>query len=754
MALRLQMKLGVIAETDRAPDSADTIEVVEPTVGSRARSKGHLFLLVTSSVPGPRAREATRLVAEAIKNEYYYDESAGIRVCIVKAIHAANKRLSHVRERSGLGRAGEPGPVGVAIAVVRDNELYVSTVGPAEAYLSRGARLSTLPDPHRDRGLPSADLEPDVWRGEIGVGDQLMLISPNLTGRLGPDELKDALVTLHPQSAMEHLHHRFLAAGGSGSDGAIAIEAAEVSQSRAGRAPVPVRPPEPLAGVPDRSPIPLADSVSGGMAAARASAGRARTAAGGLLGSLVLRVQDMLPNRSLPARRVTPMPTRREMQRRAAVAVLVFIGVAGVLGIAISVLGSHQPSGPIIASVEAGQQALAAARADLDRVSGPGVDLVTNDPKKAETLLKDALEQLKSAEAAGIPLLATQPLRTRAVAFLDRLYGMVDIAPNSLFTFPSETKPDLRALVKGPDGAPYVLDAATASVYRIDLAEKKATIVFREGTKAAGKTQAAPRLLSAGGRDVLILDAKNVLWRWIPADATGKGTTKTVNVLGASEWGDDVIAIGTYLRDAKAGLYNLYVVAPSAQQILAYMPSADGGGYPNTPANRLATARPVSDMTSLYIDGDIYVTEAGTIVRFVGGKSEGWEAEAPPDSAIRTAPTYTLVTSGTGRREGRLYGYDPLNHRVVALGKAKGTYLEQYRLSGDPSFVDIRGWYVEPGGGDLPDTLVWIDPTGLHRAVLEATAVAPGGSASPGASTGTDGSAGPASSPASSGAVP
>ena len=53
MALRLQMKLGVLAERDRLPDSPDTVLVVEPTVGSQARTKGQLYLLVTSMVPGP-----------------------------------------------------------------------------------------------------------------------------------------------------------------------------------------------------------------------------------------------------------------------------------------------------------------------------------------------------------------------------------------------------------------------------------------------------------------------------------------------------------------------------------------------------------------------------------------------------------------------------------------------------------------------------------------------------------------------------
>ena len=39
MAVRLQMKLGVVAEHDRLPDSPDTLVIVEPNVGSVARSK-------------------------------------------------------------------------------------------------------------------------------------------------------------------------------------------------------------------------------------------------------------------------------------------------------------------------------------------------------------------------------------------------------------------------------------------------------------------------------------------------------------------------------------------------------------------------------------------------------------------------------------------------------------------------------------------------------------------------------------------
>ena len=106
----------------------------------------------------------------------------------------------------------------------------------------------TLPAPELVRSGDAADRS--QWRTSIAE----LARCRNVVAKLGPDELKDAMVTLHPQSAMEHLHQRFVAANGKGSDGAIAFEATEVAATQRGRAPVPVRASEPLAGAPDRSP--------------------------------------------------------------------------------------------------------------------------------------------------------------------------------------------------------------------------------------------------------------------------------------------------------------------------------------------------------------------------------------------------------------------------------------------------------------------------------------------------------------------
>ena len=404
MAARLQLKLGAVTEQDRLPDSPDSFVVVEPSVGSVGRSKGNLYLLVTCAVAGTKAREATHLVAETIRNEYYYDESAGIRQCLTKVLGIANKRIAHQRDRYGLSHQVDgAGPIGVAVAVVRGRELYVATVGPAEAYLIRQARLSTLPDPNAERGLPVEGLEPEVWRGELSVGDSLCLVARNVVGRVGTDALKDALVTLHPQSAVEHLHARFVAADGTGSDGVFAFEATEVGATFKQRTLVPVRPAEPLAGAPDRSPIPLADSVTASAAAVSAGASKARDAAGNRFQRAVWRLQDLMPRRRPGSRKVTAATSRMETQRRAALALLAFIAIAGALVVSVYAFGGQKQPSSTIQSMTAAQQAFQAAQDAVNSVSGPGIDLITNDPNRALDLLTTRIRKARRGRPGRVP---------------------------------------------------------------------------------------------------------------------------------------------------------------------------------------------------------------------------------------------------------------------------------------------------------------------------------------------------------------
>ena len=185
----------------------------------------------------------------------------------------------------------------------------------------------------------------------------------------------------------------------------IAFEATEVASThRSQRTLVPVRPAEPLAGAPDRGPIPLADNVTGGVAAVQASAFRARAAAGGAFDRLVLRVQDLLPRRRAAYRRVTPAAAKRETQRRAAIAVLALVVVIG--GLFGMRLGRRRP----------GRRAATLALADRRprppcgrpgqpraQVSGPGHRPVRDDQPKALDLLTEAYASLDAAASNGDP---------------------------------------------------------------------------------------------------------------------------------------------------------------------------------------------------------------------------------------------------------------------------------------------------------------------------------------------------------------
>ena len=331
------------------------------------------------------------------------------------------------------------------------------------------------------------------------------------------------MITLHPQSAMEHIHHRFVASDGSGSDGAVAFEATEVAATQKQRTLV-------RSGRRSHWPAPgtLTDPARrrghrwggrgpGGGRTCEGTRQAARSAANP-------GVQDLLPRRRTRHRRVNAVSSRRESQRRAAFAILAFVGVVAVLGLGVYFLAGRGPSPQQLDSVTAAQRAYEQARADLASVFGPGIDLVRDDPQKANRLLTDAYQQLQVAKDKGIPDTTLAPLRTQVIGGLDRIYKVGTVPSSVLFSFEkSIPKANLTALVAGPDGAPYVIEKTTKTVYRIDLKAKKATVVLRSGQVAAGAKAADPKMLATGGIDLLILDTKNVLWRWRPADAKGTG---------------------------------------------------------------------------------------------------------------------------------------------------------------------------------------------------------------------------------------
>ena len=618
MAVRLHMNLGVLAESQRLPDSADTVVVVEPNIGSTSRTKGSLYLLVTGA-GGRKLREATKLVAERIRDDYYYDLSAGIAVCLRKAILAANKVLFHSPDRPLVG-AGESGPIGLAVAVVRGNELYVATLGPAEAYLVRQARLLTLPDSSPDSGMPAEDVDgPEVWHGEITAGDCLILMSPNVSRTIGLGPIQDAVMQLHPQAAVEQIHRQFGSGslGSTGGDGVVFIEASEVASTHNAAPLNPVWPGESLAGAPERSPIPLADAVVGGVAAMQTSARQAQLVADGWLRRGVYGFFDRMPQRPMSRGRVTPMTVRRERQQRAAVAIIGLLAVIAIVGTSMWFLSGTGRSDNIDRQQKA-QQAYTKAQSDLFAVNGNNRDLVSSEPATAAGYLEDAYSQLQIAEQNGYDPSQLAAPRAQVVAGLNRYYHVTVVQPQVVLSFLTD---DLEGLVLGPDGAAYLIDNTVSTVYRVNLqtGAKAPGLTLHPPPPIGGVVVGSPRLLATGGQDVLILDSFNSLWRWHPAqgNASGRGSLIKVNIADNVNWGVGARAMGTFIVNADQNQYNFYIVVPSQHQVLKYPPSPDGSGYPQLGRiNYLSVAQDVSTVDDMYVDGKVYLVDKGQITHY------------------------------------------------------------------------------------------------------------------------------------------
>lgn len=739
MSSRLQLKHGLVAERDRLSTSADSLLVSEPSTGSKTRTKGNLYVLVSSAMAGGRARDAAAVAAQTIQREYYYDESAGIPILLEKCFRSANRKL---RGRDGSGI--QPGSVGIAVAVIRGNELYVATIGAVDAYLVRAARL-LVPEHTAAEGIPAAEIRVDVWRGELSVGDTILLVSRKLTEAVGTEELKNAVVTLHPQSAVEHLHHLFVASGGEGSDAVLVVEASDVYGRADGRTPQAAHNGDAFGELAAGTQAEIAGSPPRSGPAAAVAGGRGLVAGiTAAIGNAVDRLPDLVPRRSASPRGFTPQVSRREAQRRGAIAILAFLVVILVVGVGVAVFPRLQEH----TSTDIGdaQSSFNSAKDKTDQALGPGgVPAVASE--RAIQLLRDAYADLKRAETGGATV-GVADLRARITAGLDLLYNVHHAKATQLVSFGVAAQPT--ALEHGPIQDPralYFIDQKASTVSRVDphATSPIAKVVVKAGD-GAGAGIGAPRFLTAGGLDLLIVDARGELWSWRPSNKQGDGTLRKVLVRGDQVWGPNgVTDIATY--PAGSERYGIYVVLPAAKQILKYSQFGDGSAL-SPPTNWLTgTSDDVAQFMAMSIDFYMYTIVAAVgscdttcvgdkVVQHSGGNlTSGYGVDALPDQGdLRPGHDYQMIVGTGDRSSGRLYLYDTIHDRVVVFNKSGGTYVEQWlTVTSGQAMSDVTGILaVAPTdtASTDPTVLYWLTAKGLMSSPLTNIDETPGASPS------------------------
>lgn len=741
MSQRLATRIGLPSPDERSADSHDVVAFHEPAIGAEARTKGSLFLLAQLSGGSPPLVAAAREVLAAIERDYYYDLSGGVTVALARAVAAANRRVYHQRRRLGIPRRSG---IGVVAVVILGRLAHVARLGPASAVVVREGRMYEVPPPPavaeedprlRQRRVAatlgeSLEVEPYAWQGSIAAGDRICLVSRNLAQTVGATELRAALADKRPAQAVEHIQRLFSIRGGSGSDGIMAIEIDEVSPTATVHQLEPVWPAEPFAGLPDQSPVPLADAIGRGLHRAEDAADEARSAVGRGVLTVLSWILAFVPHRGPEYPQRIVRTAERDAGRRRRLGLLGMAGVAGILAIGASVaaLPSAKPT-EAIPRASTARQAIAEAVELVETVDErvDGADLLDRDPQRAAGLLADATAAVERAAAVGVSRTQLAPIQGRIDDRLDDLYlvSRVDRAEVVADLGSAFEALDPTDMVAASDGSLWIIDDGRGRVIRVDPADGSTEVVMRAGQALeSGLEPAAPWLIATAATDVVVIDRARTAWR---IDLVER-VPRPMPINGLDRLSSATTLIAALQHRPPLEIFNLYVVDPATGVIDRWSPPAViPVTFPDPPVDYLGEAPDLDPRTArdLRVDVNAWLLHASTVTRVDFGlpaDQADYSLDPPPDAAIRPSLDYRLLDGATvGARE-LLYVYDAANHRIIAFQRADGSFVRQWIAAasgpGAGLLDDVRAMWVT-SVADGPPAAYLLTADGVLRLVLD-----------------------------------
>jgi len=257
----LDLTVAKLTDVGRTRDhNEDYVGFYIPPDPQQQARKGAMYV-VADGMGGHQAGEvASQGAVELAIGQYYSDAGADVGTSLVRAFRAANRQIYEQAQadqsRSGMGTT-------LVAAVVLGRKVYVASVGDSRAYLvnQKGIRQITedhswvgeqvrmgLLTPEDARRHPQRNVvtralgsrptvEVDLFEGEIGEGDHLLLCTDGVTGHLEDQELAAVLQSHAPEEAARKIVAQANERGGHDNMG-IVIVSAHKAASAAAPAPV------------------------------------------------------------------------------------------------------------------------------------------------------------------------------------------------------------------------------------------------------------------------------------------------------------------------------------------------------------------------------------------------------------------------------------------------------------------------------------------------------------------------------------
>lgn len=665
----------------RAISSASPGAIAEPPPrrAARGRDADTLFGLISL---GEEERQPASFY-ESLVSEFsgkYFKVAGGVTTALRESIRAINASLLKLNSRRP-----DPVEVGIACAVLRDQEVYLAVVGPARCFLVREGFVERLPADEDAPGafLPlGAEVEPDIhlYRRDIRAGDFLILADASLN-HLRDTTIRHAMESGEIDAALVNLR----SVAGDFTTAEVIKFVAPLAEGEAEPIPprrIPFAPPlrrfdspekpakaaeEPTAPLPSEAPpeeeqtsvLPWHRRMIHGLAL-----GLARTT-----GGTRTLIEHMMPGDEVEN------PLAQRLQLSTAMQIGVALAVAVIVALLTTAVYRFRGQTSRYA------QLVREAQAEIELARAGGDDQATARPHWETAIF--LLDQASEIRSPGAELWA---LRNEAMAALDAYDHVTRVEPVLL----REYTPG--AVLRGPivQGLNlYVLDETQDILYREDLDETGTRLVNRESQIITRQGDLIGSQVVGGLVDLIWMEEGGVPQRNVLAVLARNGLlityspsfdVATMVLPGFDAW-QEPRAIAVYDRD-------LYVLDAGAGEIWRYPAGTDS--YNSIPQRYFTDVEPdLSDAIDMAIDtnGNIYVLHAsGRISKYFLGRPEVFEFQGLPQPLARPSAFHLtlslfdrafLIADPGG---GHLY--------VTAL---TGTFLSNYKDTENSIFNALSG---------------------------------------------------------------
>ena len=269
------LRIAQLSDVGRVRDhQEDACGVFKPSDPALLARRGELFV-VADGMGGHNAGEvASQLALNELQQAYYTDANPDIQASLAQALQTANAaiyQLSRADARQmGMGTTA-------ALAVVHNQDVFVSNVGDSRVYLIRGGQITQITrdhswvdeqvragvlTPEQARSHPQRNIitralgtgpavEPDFYTGNLQLGDVLVLCSDGLTGHVADQEILLIAGENPPNVAAQRLIDLANERGGSDNITAIVVRA----EPLAAAAPAAALPAQSKPAAGGRSPL-------------------------------------------------------------------------------------------------------------------------------------------------------------------------------------------------------------------------------------------------------------------------------------------------------------------------------------------------------------------------------------------------------------------------------------------------------------------------------------------------------------------